>query len=144
MGQGQGVVARPGNTRLAKLDTETKALDRNDLGNVDIWHPSESLTPGCNGVGGWGGLQLSTSSQAVQVRNNIERRRKRLKNVNPHSFMHAISLSSGSKLPTLLCSGLSLPIASASLKSFLAPLGPPLPRELAKLEHPYVKPYFQG
>lgn len=61
------VVARPGNTRLGKLDTETKVIDRNDLGNLDIWHPSESLTPGCNGVGWWGGLQLSTCSQAVQV-----------------------------------------------------------------------------
>lgn len=62
---------------------------------------------------------------------------------NSHSFVHALSSSSGSKLYTLLCSGFPLPIASAILKPIPTPLGPPLP-PLAKLHHPYVNPYLQG
>lgn len=75
------------------------------------------------------------------------------KNGNSHSFIHAFSPSSGSKLPTLLCSGLSLPIASANLKSFPPPLAPPHgltwnilmsnPTSEANLQLPATKPYCE-
>lgn len=48
-------LARPGSTRLAKAGIETQSQDRDDLGDVSTGHH-------CNGVGGWGNLQLGTDN----------------------------------------------------------------------------------
>lgn len=48
-------LARPGSTRLAKAGIETQPQDRDDLGDVSTGHH-------CNGVGGWGNLQLGTDN----------------------------------------------------------------------------------
>lgn len=37
-----------------------QSLDRDDLGDLDIWHRSKYLIRGYDGICGWGDLQLST------------------------------------------------------------------------------------
>lgn len=117
-----------------------QSLDRDDLGDLDIWHPSEFLMRGCDGVGGWGDLQLSTVDVGGSGAKSIIGGEK---NGNSRSFIHLFPPSSSSKPHTLLRSGPRLPSASATLKPFPAQLGPPLPHLLASLQHLCVRPYVR-